>query len=67
MSRLNSNNKNNYNLPDPPPGAHPVQLELWRRVFQRRYRQIEALSPSIFITRIRSRSRRVIVAAAAPR
>lgn len=36
------------NLPDPPPGAHPVQLELWRRVLQRRYRQIEALSPSTF-------------------
>ena len=36
------------NLPDPPRGAHPVQLELWSRVFTRRYRQMEALSPSIF-------------------
>jgi len=41
MSRLT-------NLPNPPPGAHPVQLELWRRVLHRRYRQIEALSPSTF-------------------
>lgn len=36
------------NLPNPPPGAHPVQLELWRRVLHRRYRQIGALSPSTF-------------------
>lgn len=36
------------NLPKPPPSSHPVQLELWRRVLFRRYRQIEALSPSTF-------------------
>ena len=41
MSTLN-------NLPAPPPGAHPVQLELWRRVIQRRYKQIETMSPSTF-------------------